>query len=107
MAQRVERWEESDYKLHEEQQITARQARQGRFGHRVLTVLIVALVLAFIVWIPVELWGKREADQAAPQQAGQSLQTQQPAENAEPSLQNGNAAAATPTPAQPATPAQQ
>lgn len=107
MAQRVERWEESDYKLHEEDEITARHARQGRFGYRVLTVLIVALVLAFIVWIPVELWGKREADQVAPQQPGQSLQTQQPAENAERSLQNGNAVPTTPTSQQPTAPAQQ
>jgi len=29
-------------------------------------VLIAALVLAFIVWIPVEIWGNYKADQSAP-----------------------------------------
>jgi ABC-type anion transport system duplicated permease subunit len=89
------------------------KARQGRTGYRILTVLIVALVLAFVVWIPVEIWGKREANEVAPQQPGQQLQSQQPAPAAAPALQNGTAVPTeTPnsTPAAPnvapATPAQ-
>jgi hypothetical protein len=47
-------------------------------GTRVLMVLLVALVLAFIVWIPVEIWGKKEAVEVAPKQPGQQIQSQQP-----------------------------
>lgn len=80
MAHQTEtRWEKSDGKLHKEEMIPPVKARQGRTGYRILTVLIVALVLAFVVWIPVEIWGKREANEVAPQQPGQQLQSQQPA----------------------------
>jgi len=90
MAHQMEtRWEKSDGKLHEEEQISPVKAKQGRTGRRVLTVLIVALVLAFIVWIPVEIWGGREASEVAPQQPGQQMQSEQPAAPASPSLQNG------------------
>ncbi|MBY3062582.1 hypothetical protein HFO74_03880 [Rhizobium laguerreae] len=113
MAHQTEtRWEKSDGKLHKEEQIPPVKARQGRMGYRILTVLIVALVLAFVVWIPVEIWGNREADEVAPQQPGQQLQSQQPPAPA-PALQNGTAVPTeTPntTPAAPnvapATPAQ-
>ena len=64
------------------------KAKQGRTGYRILMVLVAALALAFVVWIPVEIWGQREASEVAPQQPGQQLQSQQQ-----------------PTPA-PATPAQ-
>ncbi|TAU33936.1 hypothetical protein ELI20_24200 [Rhizobium ruizarguesonis] len=88
MAHQTEtRWEKSDGKLHKEELIPLVKARQGRTGYRILTVLIVALVLAFVVWIPVEIWGKREANEVAPQQPGQ----QQPAPAAAPALQNGTA----------------
>ena len=63
----------------------------------ILTVLVAALVLAFLVWIPVEIWGQKEADDVAPQQPGQQMQSQVPA--APP--QNAGTA-----PAQPAAPAQ-
>ncbi|MDU0308231.1 MULTISPECIES: hypothetical protein [Rhizobium] len=114
MAHQTEtRWEKSDGKLHKEQQIPPVKARQGRMGYRILTVLIVALVLAFVVWIPVEIWGNREADEVAPQQPGQQLQSQQPAPAPAPALQNGTAVPTEPpntTPAAPnvapATPAQ-
>jgi len=113
MAHQMEtRWEKSDGKLHEEEQISPVKAKQGRTGKRILTVLVVALVLAFIVWIPVEIWGKREANEVAPQQPGQAMQSEQPSLPAAPSLQNGNGVP-TETPnnsapagnAQPATPA--
>ncbi|MGO6730537.1 hypothetical protein ACCT24_25645 [Rhizobium ruizarguesonis] len=92
MAHQTEtRWEKSDGKLHKEELIPPVKARQGRTGYRILTVLIVALVLAFVVWIPVEIWGKREANEVAPQQPGQQLQPQQPAPAAAPALQNGTA----------------
>jgi hypothetical protein len=93
MAQQMRtEWEKTDGELHEEQQIEPVKAKQGRTGRRILTLLIVALVLAFVVWIPVEIWGQREADDVAPQQPGQQLQSQQPAaEKPAPSLQNGNA----------------
>ena len=52
--------------------------------------------LAFLVWIPVEIWGQKEADDVAPQQPGQQMQSQVP----EAAPQNGATA-----PAQPAAPA--
>jgi hypothetical protein len=91
------RWEKSDQKLHAEEQISPVKARQGRTGRRLLTVLVAALVLAFLIWIPVEIWGQKEADEIAPQQPGQAMQSQLPAAPA----QN-----ASPAPAQPVTPAQ-
>ncbi|MEI1250293.1 hypothetical protein [Rhizobium aouanii] len=114
MAHQTEtRWEKSDGKLHKEEQIPPVKARQGRMGYRILTVLIVALVLAFVVWIPVEIWGNREAEEVAPQQPGEQLQSQQPSPAPAPALQNGTAVPTeTPniTPAAPnvapATPAQ-
>ncbi|MFS2178258.1 hypothetical protein ACCC98_20290 [Rhizobium pisi] len=90
MAHQTEtRWEKSDGKLHREEQIPPVKARQGRMGYRILIVLLAALVLAFLVWIPVEIWGKREANQVAPQQPGQQLQSQQPDAAPAPTLQNG------------------
>ncbi|CCM73966.1 hypothetical protein [Rhizobium mesoamericanum] len=108
------RWEESDGKLHAEEQISPVKARQGRMGTRILAVLIVALALAFIVWIPVEIWGKKEAADVARQQPGQQIQSQQPAPAEPPSLQNGNAVptetpqppASSPAPAAPHAPVQ-
>ncbi len=91
------RWEKSDQKLHAEEQISPVKVKQGRTGYRILTVLVAALVLAFLVWIPVEIWGQKEADDVAPQQPGQQMQSQVPA--APP--QNAGTA-----PAQPAAPAQ-
>jgi hypothetical protein len=66
------RFEQADGRLHVEDQLPALKARQGRSGRRVLTVLVAALVLAFIVWIPVEIWGSNKAEQVAPQPATQS-----------------------------------
>lgn len=96
MAQMETRWEKSDQKLHVEEEISPVKAKQGRTGYRILTVLIAALVLAFLVWIPVEIWGQKESSEVAPQQPGQELQSQAPPA----SPQNGAA------PAQPAAPAQ-
>ncbi|MBX5047725.1 hypothetical protein [Rhizobium lentis] len=120
MAHQTEtRWEKSDGKLHKEEQIPPVKARQGRMGYRILTVLLVALILAFVVWIPVEIWGNREANEVAPQQPGQQLQQQQSEGASAPTQQNGNAVptetpnttqpapnVAPATPAQPAAPAQ-
>ncbi|CDM55934.1 MULTISPECIES: hypothetical protein [Rhizobium] len=101
MAHQTEtRWEQSDGKLHAEETISPVKAKQGRMGTRILTVLIVALMLAFIVWIPVEIWGKKESAEVAPQQPGQQLQSQQPSPAPSPSLQNGKAVP-TETPSQP------
>lgn len=97
MAQMETRWEKSDQKLHTEEEISPVKARQGRTGYRILTVLIAALVLAFLVWIPVEIWGQKESNDVAPQQPGQQMQSQVP----EAPTQNSGAA-----PAQPAVPAQ-
>jgi flagellar biosynthesis/type III secretory pathway M-ring protein FliF/YscJ len=60
------RWENEDQKLHMEKELPAVKARQGRTGRRVLTILVTALILAFIVWIPVEIWGSHKAEEAAP-----------------------------------------
>lgn len=93
MAHMGTRWEKSDSKLHADEQISPVKARQGRMGYRILTVLVAALVLAFLVWIPVEIWGQKEADDVAPQQPGQQMQSQIPAPP-----QNGGAAPAQPAP---------
>ncbi|ANL44975.1 hypothetical protein AMC87_CH00230 [Rhizobium phaseoli] len=117
MAHQTEtRWEKSDGKLHKEEQIPPVEAKQGRMGYRILTVLLVALILAFVVWIPVEIWGNREANEVAPQQPGQQLQQ---SETAPAPAQQNTTAVPTETPAmvpapnvtpaapgQPATPAQ-
>jgi hypothetical protein len=66
------RWEPADRQTHVERELPARKAKQGRSGRRVLMVLVAALVLAFIVWIPVEIWGNNKAEQAAPQPAAQT-----------------------------------
>jgi flagellar biosynthesis/type III secretory pathway M-ring protein FliF/YscJ len=66
------RWEKSDNRLHSEETLPEVEAKQGRSGIRVLTVLVAALVLAFIVWIPIEIWGNNKAEQAAPQPPTQS-----------------------------------
>jgi len=34
------------------------KARQGRWGRRVLIILVVGLILAFIVWGLVEIYGR-------------------------------------------------
>lgn len=83
------RFEQSDGRPHREEQTTTTAARQGRSGRRVLTVLVAALVLAFIVWIPVEIWGSNKAEQAAP--------TQPPAQSQAPAA---TAKSATETPAE-------
>ncbi len=70
MAQHMDthtRWEKADGRLHREDEMPATQARQGRMGRRVLRVLIAALVLAFIVWVPVEIWGNHQERQVTPQ----------------------------------------
>jgi hypothetical protein len=58
-------WEDSDRRLHEEKELPATEAKQGRMGRRVLAVLIVALALTAIVWALAEIWG-RQATQTAP-----------------------------------------
>ncbi|KQV84527.1 hypothetical protein [Rhizobium sp. Root1220] len=95
MAQNMEPLREPiDREQPAEEQISPVKARQGGTGKRILTLLIVALVLAFLVWIPVEIWGQRQADEVAPQQPGQQLQSEQPAS------QNGKRATTTPPPVQ-------
>ena len=37
---------------------TATEARQGRYGKRVLTVLVSALVLTMVAWGVAEFWGE-------------------------------------------------
>ncbi|MFC5760125.1 hypothetical protein [Rhizobium sp. GCM10022189] len=70
MAHTGMRWERSGRKFHAEQRIAPVRARQGRAGYRILTVLVAALVLAFLVWIPVAIWGEKQADDIAPQNNG-------------------------------------
>ena len=48
MAHMETRWDKSDGKMHVEKQISPVKAKQGRTGTRILTILVVALVLAFI-----------------------------------------------------------
>lgn len=70
------RWE-GDGRRHIEKELPATKARQGSTGRRILTVLVSALVLAFIVWIPVEIWGSYQAAETS-----QPLQTEAPAAGA-------------------------
>ncbi|MBB4275022.1 hypothetical protein [Rhizobium mongolense] len=109
MAHQMEkRWENADGKRHVEEQISAVKAKQGRTGARILMVLVVALILAFVVWIPVEIWGNREADEVAPQQPGQELQSQSPVPTETPNAQlpAPNAEPVTPATPAPSQPAQ-
>ncbi len=53
--------EESDGSSTPKKRFSPVKAKQGRMGTRILMVLIVALMLAFIVWIPVEIWGRKGA----------------------------------------------
>lgn len=78
MARMASRWQRSGDRPDGENRISPTRARQGNMGYRILTILVVALVLAFLVWIPVEIWGQREADEVAPQQPGQQMQSKVP-----------------------------
>ncbi len=91
-------WKDADRKRPVEETFSPVEVKQGRTGKRILTVLIAALVLAFIVWIPVEIWGEKQSDGTAPQQPGQQMQSEKPAPASSPSRQNGSAE----TPSQPA-----
>jgi hypothetical protein len=51
-------WEDSDHRPHEEKELPATEAKQGRMGRRVLAMLIVALALTAIVWALAEIWFK-------------------------------------------------
>lgn len=87
MAQHMDthtEWESADHRVHRERQLSAGRAKQGRTGRRILTVLIAALVLAFIVWIPVEIWGGRQAEEIAPSSPTQSQITPSTAPNKTP-----------------------
>lgn len=98
------RWEKPQRKLQVEEKTFPVRVKQTRTGARILTLLIVALVLSFVVWIPVEIWGQREAHEVAPQQTGQRMQSQLPAPAVPPSLHNGDAVPTTPS-NQPSVPA--
>jgi ferric-dicitrate binding protein FerR (iron transport regulator) len=63
-------WEDSDHRLHEEKELPATEAKQGRMGRRVLAMLIVALALTAIVWALAEIWGG-QTTQTAPVTATQ------------------------------------
>ncbi len=116
MVQRTEtHWQDADGEHRAEQTFSPVEAKQGRTGKRILTVLIAALVLAFIVWIPVEIWGEKQSDDAVPQQSGQQMQSEKPALASSPSPRNVNAmptetpstpSEANTVPAAPKTPAQ-
>ncbi len=54
---------------------SAREARQAGPGRPVLKVLGISLVLAFLVWGAVEIWGQR-IDPSAPVDATQTSATQ-------------------------------
>ncbi|MBO9167023.1 hypothetical protein J5275_01325 [Rhizobium sp. L245/93] len=75
------RWQEPESSSVPEGGLPATKARQGRVGRRVLTVLVAALVLSFIVWIPVEIWGSHKAEQASP---ATTTETQSPTAPAKP-----------------------
>ena len=42
----------------ERRTFTATQARQGRWGRRTFTVLVVSILLALVAWAAAELWGE-------------------------------------------------
>lgn len=53
--------------------IEPEKARQGRWGGKVLVILIFGLILAVIAWIGLEIYGEK-IDQPGP--VGQSQQSQ-------------------------------
>jgi hypothetical protein len=66
------RFEKSDGSLHREQEVPARAAKQGGVGKRILLILISAMVLSFLVWIPVEIWARHEAARSASTQLSET-----------------------------------
>jgi hypothetical protein len=70
------RFEKSDGWPDREEVVPARAARQGGIGKRILLVLVSAMVLSFLVWIPVEIWGRYEAAHSA---SSQPPETEAPA----------------------------
>jgi hypothetical protein len=48
-----------------EKKVRTEDARQGRWGTRVLLILVCGLVLAGIVWLGVEIYGQHLADEPA------------------------------------------
>lgn len=52
--------------------LSATEARQGIRGTHLFTLLITALVLAAIVWVGVEIWG-RDIDPSKSQSAGPTI----------------------------------
>ena len=50
-------WDDADKQLHREKQLPATEAKQGHTGRRVLTVLLVALFLAVVVWVMADVIG--------------------------------------------------
>lgn len=57
-----------------EQKISATDARQGRRGTQILTVLVIGLLLAGVAWLGVEFYGESidRSSQAQPAATGQS-----------------------------------
>jgi hypothetical protein len=54
------------------------KSRQGSRGDRVLVILLVGLVLAFVIWGGVEIWGEA-IDTGSVEQPGGAVTTQPPA----------------------------
>jgi hypothetical protein len=77
-VQSDDHWEKSHNEVHRDVTLPETKAKQGHHGRRVLTVLISALLLAFIVWIPIEIWGKYMSGQATPEPAQNQIQTTTP-----------------------------
>ncbi len=63
---------------------TGTEARQGRSGRPVLTVLIAGLALALIAWLGAEIWGE-STDAPAANTATPPAQTNEPSQPATPS----------------------
>lgn len=71
-------WEAADRRLHEEKELPAREAKQGRMGRRVLAILVIALVLTAIAWALADMWGSREASQTPPMTTQDQTSTPKP-----------------------------
>lgn len=95
MAGRTDLPDETDKRrtrgLQPEPTLTATDARQGRRGRPVLIVLLGGLLLAMLIWVPIEWWGNSIAPDSP---------ANQPPEQVSPGPAESSVPQSSPTPSQ-------